>query len=795
MILLRKRLKHEKDCSSRLIDAHYPKDILESVGQLIKKEGAEQPLLPNRLTESTDVSSKASSSEKQNLPNSIPPNDFGKLIEEALTRDVVEKYDSYESTTRSADFLSKLDHSDRRNSAVIAVKFFSQSEPSYSDTQLKTNWSSSESILEHRARDVLYALTSHLASFYGITPVRRVGGTWVGCIGFFRSAGNELKNCLSALEFCAHILRLANKEFYTPVALAFEHGMIVGGFVRSPKFDVYGQEVRNVLQMVDCHYNKRIIIGDQARYLFSQAIHSNASLDIKLIRTPLSPPWLAKKLAECYTLGNPENFYKPRDIMGDPTLQALLALLQQYEDAQIMDLIDRPILSSRPVDVQVVFSEHSYQNRGYDIVSNVLQPKPDYEALVQQWDAGQTRQQIATKAALKDIATLDPTWPAGAHERRDIAQSDCSAPDDSSWSFAYCLDPDYWKEDLGIEFKTTIKERYGMDHHDVMEFLTEQGKHYPEKSLEELHEIIEDALYLIVRKTFLVAGIQSMFYFENASAEDIESIQSKIMKRQFGETEHAETQSDSFYSALMAVCGKHELDKSIRETPNGEEESLGMFGFVKVLVTRLVGPTKYRKIAVTTLPESELSRTTQNLFMMEESKQVEESAVNNDSTKSKSDSTREPVPAATYPSALYHRTWEKYLVDSRLAVHHNLLSFMINLLFVSVSWLFLREYFFKVENSRSDAMISFMKVFSLHLLLQLTLERVYGKTGSIIMILLRVAVVLLCPDDILLDRIFHPIIKTETYGDIGGDVPLLLFLSFRIPSHFRQSALLSFIDG
>ncbi|RYH20361.1 serine/threonine-protein kinase [archaeon] len=852
MILLREKLRHEKECNNKLIDAHFPKDILESVEQLVKKDVSEYtqhsatpPLVPNRL-ESDDSSSKASGSVKQRNFGTFMGKDQAKLIEEALARDVVEKFDSSDSTMRSPELLSKLDHSDRRNAVIVAIKFFSQSlEPNHSGTPCKSSTSSSESILEHRVRDVLYSLTTHLASFYSITPVRRVGGTWIGCIGFFRSAGNELKNCLATLEFCAHIVRLASQEFHTPVALAFEHGSIVGGFVHSPHFDVYGQEVRHVLQMVDCHYDKKVIIGDNVRFLFSQAMHNDSSLDIKLVRTPLSPPWLARKLAECYTLGNLEHFYGPRDTTSDPTLQALLALLQQYQDVQIMELIDRPTLSKRSVSVQAVFNEHSYQSRGYEFGSDIMQPRPDYEALVQQWNVGQTQQQIATRAALQHVTMFDPSCTScriytamrclgrfcsglfgidkfsstAIDNPQDFPQYECPPSNDSAWSFASYFDPDCWKEDIGIEFKTSLRERYNMDHDDIVDFLTEQGKSLTTERLDALHVFIEDALYQIVTKVFVFPGILSMFSFDNPQSEDIESkVQSSLMKKQYGETKRERREGDSLYDTLISVCLNRGLEKNYSEAEGGEEEHLGTFGFQYKWFGSFLGSNKYSKVLVGNSEEEravkmEVARNltvsigsnshgkhsvpilaasavtmTQNLFTIEETKQMDDVVANNASIK-------ETTPPADTNYTQYHRSWEKYLADSRAAIHHNLLSFMINFMFVVVSWLFLRDYIFMVQKNTSESMIPFIKVFSLHFLLQLTLERVYGRTGSMLMIVLRFLIIILCPRDILFHRIFHLQHNDETYGDMGGDVPLLIFLTFRLPSHFRQSALLSILDG
>eukprot|EP00981_Chlorochromonas_danica_P009333 scaffold2621_cov164-Ochromonas_danica.AAC.2 len=366
-----------------------------------------QPLLSNKVVDTIDDIK----TEKECRPK-------GKLIESALAHNIISDFDEGKVTV---EMLSRLDHSDRRSSAIIAIR---------------VGGGGSECALDLKIRNIIFALMDCVAEHYCITPVRRFGSTWIGCLGFFRSLQSDMMNCFAALQFCCYILS-SLKKYDIELALALDFGNIIGGFVNSPHFELYGQEVRLVFQMTDLQQFGKIIIGDSARHQISlmKRLRQDSSVTVTTERIAVIPPWNPGAVTSCHCVTNVMDLLR-KEPVDDTHLEGLFKLLSSCFDVELIDVFHEsdgldgfnekesnaflPTATTADKDKMGALKHPSIGvvDCGFDF--DVLNYRPDYVDLINRWNAGRTTIQQHAK---------------------------------DSW-YAY-WDPTYWMEDLGIEFRTT----------------------------------------------------------------------------------------------------------------------------------------------------------------------------------------------------------------------------------------------------------------------------------------------------------------------------------------------------
>lgn len=196
----------------------------------------------------------------------------------------------------SIDKLALLDGMDRRFAAVIAVKFDVGQDK---ECELITidNFK-------------IFDLFDTLASRRKITSIRKFGDVWIGCMGFLHSEGKATKDCREVLTFAAEIMELAD-SLRLNICCAIDCGNIIGGFVGSIHFDIYGSEIRWVLSMVEARKNGCIITSLAFKQMVSQASHDGSSKtmndkieDISFDRTFVQPFWKPGGLEKVYAVLN-----------------------------------------------------------------------------------------------------------------------------------------------------------------------------------------------------------------------------------------------------------------------------------------------------------------------------------------------------------------------------------------------------------------------------------------------------------------------------------------------------------
>jgi serine/threonine protein kinase len=87
-----------------------------------------------------------------------------------------------------------------------------------------------------------------IAGKYNVTFVRRFGDIWIGILGFFDNQNGERRDLLyrNAMQMCCDVNHIAKINHMT-VSCAIDAGQILGGFLSSACFDLFGTEIRWVL--------------------------------------------------------------------------------------------------------------------------------------------------------------------------------------------------------------------------------------------------------------------------------------------------------------------------------------------------------------------------------------------------------------------------------------------------------------------------------------------------------------------------------------------------------------------
>jgi len=132
------------------------------------------------------------------------------------------------------------------------------------------------------SEDNFLLLLNELALRHKVVAVRLFGDSWVGCIGFFDSWGSESLDCLHIVQFACEMSML-EKSVLGEVAIAVEFGNIVGGFLDSLCFDLFGQEIRWLLMMAELTLAGKVIVGDAIKHKLNSSASRRNSTDFSAI--------------------------------------------------------------------------------------------------------------------------------------------------------------------------------------------------------------------------------------------------------------------------------------------------------------------------------------------------------------------------------------------------------------------------------------------------------------------------------------------------------------------------------
>ena len=137
----------------------------------------------------------------------------------------------------------------------------------------------------------VHYLLDLVGSMHKISCVHRFGDKWLGCIGFFEDSWGAASNdCYHAILAAIQVLQLAEKS-QGKLCAAIDCGYVVGGFVGQPSFDLFGAEVRWVLDTIDYNRAGEILVSNTVKSKVSRDIHigqNDSEKEIQFTRTTVA---------------------------------------------------------------------------------------------------------------------------------------------------------------------------------------------------------------------------------------------------------------------------------------------------------------------------------------------------------------------------------------------------------------------------------------------------------------------------------------------------------------------------
>lgn len=148
------------------------------------------------------------------------------------------------------------------------------------------------------------------AKAHRITHVRNFGDTWVGCMGLVNDHsswtwGSAISDCMHAASMVCEVNYFVSNVCTGSVTMSVECGNIVAGFIDSLSLDIYGQEIRWALMMVELNLPSTIIVGDAFRHLLmsrQDEIEGQVFAEIEQMRVTL--PWSTESISEVFHIIN-----------------------------------------------------------------------------------------------------------------------------------------------------------------------------------------------------------------------------------------------------------------------------------------------------------------------------------------------------------------------------------------------------------------------------------------------------------------------------------------------------------
>lgn len=134
----------------------------------------------------------------------------------------------------------------------------------------------------------IHYLLDLVGSMHKISCVHRFGDKWLGCIGFFEDSwGAAANDCYHAIIAAIQVLHMAEKS-QGRLCAAIDCGYVVGGFVGQPSFDLFGAEVRWVLDTIDHNRAGEILVSNTVKSKVSRDIHigqNDSEKEVQFTRT------------------------------------------------------------------------------------------------------------------------------------------------------------------------------------------------------------------------------------------------------------------------------------------------------------------------------------------------------------------------------------------------------------------------------------------------------------------------------------------------------------------------------
>lgn len=319
-------------------------------------------------------------------------------------------------------------------------------------------------------------LVTALAARHKITFVRMFGSTWIGCLGFFDSWGNETADSQHGILFACEVLSL-ERSVREKVSIALDFGYIVGGFLGSPRFDLFGPEVRWVLLIVELKLVGKVFIGESIKKTCNLFLNRKSSegcvaeslLWLDISQMIVHPPWEVDTIVACsyITFGS-----------------------QPFRAPEVDDFVCEFCLTKGIEGSMEMFEE----GLGFDLSSHPLEVEETAASQRKEEEEEEVEEEVETEPSRNNAKTGKGTpeatkKPANAlFEGRHRPQYKGLSARLSATRQRELLEA-AWMADLGLEFLTSIYERYGI--HLDANLLKETDFHATYRSTEQkLHSIL-----------------------------------------------------------------------------------------------------------------------------------------------------------------------------------------------------------------------------------------------------------------------------------------------------------------
>jgi serine/threonine protein kinase len=586
---------------------------------------------------------------------------------------------------------------------------------------------------------------------------------------------------LNSLRFCAE-LQLILQRFGIKMTAAVDYGHILGGFIGSPHFDFFGQEIRWILKAVSINEFNRIFVSESIRDLFSyklRYVDENAKrISLPEFQRVVSEyPWKKESYMSLIALSSYEKIL-------DCLPRSGYYLLPKYHVKSVEELaylvLSGSWLSSFGSEVTYHFTDSvetcAVEEAEHSVNSEVVQSGP-----------------VTQRPNLLFIFPLEmkDSSSATAYKYRLVEEmkDDMISSSGSTWNrdlLLMYLESLFWYEDLGIEFKATVLNRWSVDvNDDILE-------NYSERELMTLMKLAESQLYDLIRKTCFISLFDLLFM---KSQYDHEINNHFLEKKKLKSTWRSSL--SSFLDAIKVEQAK-EAEQVEKKFVSVDTE--GTFGAPVIEFPLWLGsfrdycfsffPRHFARIHV-------LERTDDGRKEYRTNPIKGNALLSSPSSSSRSSSSTDfSCPSLfTRPSLKFYTTHSRstsdYLQDARIFSHLNLVNLFVEFAILSSVWIALIPVFSQDYFTWKDCL--FVDLFVLHCMVSRQLHKSYERIGNYVLTVIICILFAFFPCS--LNRLLRDSFTKNEFGDWGGDVTLMLIFSLRIPNHMHQLPWVSAFEG
>jgi hypothetical protein len=204
----------------------------------------------------------------------------------------------------------------------------------------------------------LFAIIDQLAKEKDVHCVRRIGGAWIGCVGFTSSLGTGSNDCHRAILLAISVFAFARKRNIA-VSCAIGYGTVTGGYIGSCNFDMFGEEIRWVLNHIEMRRSE-IMVSEVVHFMVAKMRENDNSSQLFKLEVSVVPSLTSSDSEKVFVVVPAEHITKSADAQGlnctlgvEPTLTDDSVPLC-YEDRDQDTTECTPLISPRLLNSEMV---------------------------------------------------------------------------------------------------------------------------------------------------------------------------------------------------------------------------------------------------------------------------------------------------------------------------------------------------------------------------------------------------------------------------------------------------------